>query len=87
MKLLFPLGIGLLVLLCWSLVQAVPQNTLQLLQPLIDATPINGTLRLAAGTYQGPAHIDHTMTMESDGTDVIQGDRRDRKSTRLNSSH
>jgi nitrous oxidase accessory protein len=54
-----------------SLAQAaVPQP----LQPLIDATPINGTLRLAPGVYRGPAHIRHTMTLEGAGLAVIQGD-------------
>jgi nitrous oxidase accessory protein len=46
----------------------------QPLQTLIDATPANGTLRLAPGIYLGPASINRTMTVEGAGQAIIQGD-------------
>jgi nitrous oxidase accessory protein len=46
------------------------------LQPLIDATPVGGILRLAPGTYLGPATISHSMTIEGARQAVIQGDGR-----------
>jgi nitrous oxidase accessory protein len=44
------------------------------LQPLIDATPPGGTLRLAAGSYAGPARIAKSMTLEGGHQAVIIGD-------------
>ena len=44
------------------------------LQPLIDATPAGGTLRLAAGSYAGPARIAKSMTLEGGRQAVIIGD-------------
>lgn len=70
---------GLLVLCAMgmSLVQATPQQTTQqkpqALQPLIDATPVGGRLRLAPGVYAGPANISHPMTLEGDHQATIQG--------------
>lgn len=46
------------------------------LQPLIDATPVGGTLRLAPGIYLGPATISHPMTIEGAHQAIIQGDGR-----------
>ncbi|MDP2809519.1 MAG: nitrous oxide reductase family maturation protein NosD [Rhodocyclaceae bacterium] len=44
------------------------------LQPLIDATPAGGTLRLAAGSYAGPAKIGRPMTLDGGRQAVIIGD-------------
>ena len=44
------------------------------LQPLIDATPAGGTLRLAPGSYAGPASISRTMTLDGGRQAVIIGD-------------
>ncbi|MCK9388766.1 MAG: nitrous oxide reductase family maturation protein NosD [Sulfuritalea sp.] len=44
-----------------------------LLQPLIDATPVGGTLRLAPGTYAGPATINKSMTLDGGRQAVIMG--------------
>lgn len=56
---------------------AAPATTSpQALQPLIDATPAGGTLRLAPGIYSGPAHITRPMTLDGAGQAVIQGDGR-----------
>ncbi|MEW6434764.1 MAG: nitrous oxide reductase family maturation protein NosD [Myxococcota bacterium] len=43
------------------------------LQPLIDATPTGGTLRLAPGTYSGPAHISRPMTLDGAGHATLDG--------------
>ena len=48
----------------------------QALQPLIDATPTNGTLHLVPGIYAGPASITRALTIEGAGKAVIQGDGR-----------
>jgi nitrous oxidase accessory protein len=44
------------------------------LQPLIDATPAGGTLRLAPGTYAGPATIGRPLTLDGGRRAVIRGD-------------
>jgi nitrous oxidase accessory protein len=44
------------------------------LQPLIDATPAGATLRLAPGSYAGPATIGRPMTLEGSRQAVIVGD-------------
>lgn len=44
------------------------------LQPLIDATPIGGTLKLAPGTYAGPVAITKTMTLDGGGAAVVEND-------------
>ena len=46
------------------------------LQPLIDATPPGGTLRLAPGRYQGPARIERPMVVEGGRQAIIEGDGR-----------
>lgn len=46
------------------------------LQPLIDATPGGGTLRLAPGEYAGPARIDRPLTVDGGGRAVLRGDGR-----------
>ncbi len=43
------------------------------LQALIDATPAGGTLRLAPGTYAGPASIGKSMTLDGGHHAVIVG--------------
>jgi len=43
------------------------------LQPLIDATPIAGTLTLAPGTYAGPVTIERPITIEGAGKATIDG--------------
>lgn len=63
----------LCVLGLWlPLAQAAPQT----LQSLIDATPAGGTLRLAPGSYLGPASIAKPLSLEGNGQAVIQGDGR-----------
>lgn len=62
-----------LTVLLWCtmpLALAAPQS----LQALIDAVPTGGTLRLAPGTYRGPATITKPMTLEGNGQATIQGD-------------
>ncbi len=44
------------------------------LQALIDATPVGGTLRLAPGTYAGPASISRAITLDGGRQAVIVGD-------------
>ncbi|MDP2109125.1 MAG: right-handed parallel beta-helix repeat-containing protein, partial [Rhodocyclaceae bacterium] len=44
------------------------------LQALIDATPAGGTLRLASGTYAGPATIHKPMTLDGGHRAVVIGD-------------
>ena len=43
------------------------------LQPLIDATPPGGTLRLAPGSYAGPATITRPLTLDGQGRARIDG--------------
>lgn len=64
--------LGWLLALWMSQTWAAPQA----LQPLIDATPAGGTLRLAPGIYLGPATINRPLLMEGAGQAVIQGDGR-----------
>jgi nitrous oxidase accessory protein len=44
------------------------------LQPLIDATPPGGTLRLAPGHYRGPARIERPIVLEGGRQATIDGD-------------
>lgn len=44
------------------------------LQALIDATPVGGTLRLAPGSYAGPATISRAITLDGGRQAVIVGD-------------
>jgi len=53
------------------LLLALPAAAQQPLQPLLDAVPAGGTLRLAAGRYAGPAVIDRPMSVEGGGKAVI----------------
>jgi nitrous oxidase accessory protein len=50
-----------------------PGEGLQPLQPLIDATPTGGTLRLPPGTYAGPATISRAMTLDGAGHATVDG--------------
>lgn len=43
------------------------------LQPLIDATPAGGVLRLTPGSYAGPAVIDKPLTIDGQGRAKIEG--------------
>ncbi len=43
-------------------------------QPLIDAAPAGGTLRLPPGSYAGPATIARPLTLDGGGKAVIIGD-------------
>lgn len=52
---------------------AVPAWAAQPLQALIDATPVGGLLRLAPGSYDGPAVIDKPMTLDGQGKAVVAG--------------
>ena len=56
------------------LLLSLPAWAAQPLQPLIDATPAGGTLRLAAGDYAGPATIDRPMTLDGGRRAVLRGD-------------
>ncbi len=61
------------------LVTAAPASAtpgLTPLQPLIDATPVNGTLRLAPGSYAGPVTITRPMTLDGGHRVTIVGDGR-----------
>ncbi len=60
----------LLILLAWLV---LPAQAALPLQALIDATPPGGTLRLAPGSYVGPAHIGRPMTLEGGHQAVILG--------------
>ena len=44
-----------------------------MLQPLIDATPAGGTLRLAPGDYLGPARIGRPLTLQGGGRATLSG--------------
>lgn len=52
---------------------ALPAWAAQPLQALIDATPVDGVLRLAPGSYGGPAVIDKPMTLDGQGKAVVEG--------------
>lgn len=43
------------------------------LQPLVDATPTGGTLRLEPGTYAGPAVISRPLTLDGQGHATVDG--------------
>jgi nitrous oxidase accessory protein len=43
------------------------------LQSLIDAAPAGGVLRLAPGTYAGPAVLDKPLTLEGQGKAIVDG--------------
>jgi nitrous oxidase accessory protein len=62
---------ALVVLFAQTALAAPPP--LQALQPLIDATPAGGTLRLAPGDYAGPATILRPLTLDGQGKARIQG--------------
>jgi nitrous oxidase accessory protein len=55
---------------------ALPALAAPPLQPLIDATPAGGTLRLAPGSHAGPAVIDRPLTLDGGGQARIAGDGR-----------
>ena len=55
---------------------ALPAWAAPALQPLIDATPIGGTLRPAAGVYAGPAVIDRPMTIDGGGKVTVDAGNR-----------
>lgn len=50
-----------------------PAAAMQPLQPLIDATPAGGVLRLAAGDYAGPATLTRPMTLDGGGKARLLG--------------
>jgi len=43
------------------------------LQPLIDATPVAGTLKLEPGVYAGPVSIERPLTIDGGGKATIDG--------------
>ena len=51
-----------------------PKQPLAALQPLIDATPPGGVLRLAPGRYAGPVRIDRPLVLDGGGQAVIDGE-------------
>jgi nitrous oxidase accessory protein len=55
---------------------ALPAFAGQSLQPLIDATPAGGLLRLPPGDYAGPAVISRPLRLEGGGRAVLRGDGR-----------
>lgn len=62
--------LGALLLACSiQTAQAAPPA----LQPLIDATPIGGTLRPAPGVYGGPASVNKPMTLDGGGKVTLDG--------------
>lgn len=70
MQVALPLALAM-ALVCDLALAAAPRP----LQPLIDATPAGGTLRLAPGTYQGPARVARPMVLDGGGrTATIVGD-------------
>jgi nitrous oxidase accessory protein len=58
------------------LLAALPAWAAQPLQPLIDATPAGGDLRLAAGEYAGPAVIARPLRLDGGGRALLRGDGR-----------
>ena len=62
-----------LLVLCSLALLPVGVQAIQPLQPWIDLTPAGHTLRLPAGTYRGPAHVDKAITIEGDGQAIIDG--------------
>ncbi|HMV53062.1 MAG TPA: nitrous oxide reductase family maturation protein NosD [Rhodocyclaceae bacterium] len=63
---------ALLILLPIVAIAPVAQAA-QPLQPWLDMAPAGGVLRLAPGTYAGPAVISKPLTLEGDGKVVIDG--------------
>jgi nitrous oxidase accessory protein len=64
---------SLLPLLPILLALAAPTSLAASLQELIDATPAGGILRLAPGTYAGPAAITRPLTLDGGGKVSILG--------------
>lgn len=62
-------------LIAWVVLPALAAPAIPL-QALIDATPAGGTLRLAPGTYAGPAAITRPLTLDGGRRAVIRGDGR-----------
>lgn len=71
-------GVGLPTAVAAVTIQTAqaPQQPLPLLQPLIDAVPSGGTLRLNPGRYQGPAQITRPMVLDGGGAATVEGDGR-----------
>jgi nitrous oxidase accessory protein len=63
-------------LLAWLVLPALAAHAAPAipLQPLIDATPAGGTLRLAPGSYAGPVTINRSLTLDGGRHAVIVGD-------------
>ena len=55
---------------CLALLFALPAAA-QPLQPLIDATPAGGVLRLAPGRYAGPAAVERPLVIDGGGKAVV----------------
>lgn len=58
---------------CFACSAAKPLQSAQPLQPLLDAAPAGATLRLAPGTYAGPATIHRALTLDGGGAARIEG--------------
>jgi nitrous oxidase accessory protein len=56
------------------LLLALPARAAQPLQPLLDATPAGGLLKLAPGDYAGPALIDRPIQVDGGGRARLHGD-------------
>jgi nitrous oxidase accessory protein len=62
-----------LLLTYTGMVGSAAPESLRLLQPLIDATPSGGVLRLPPGQYAGPVSVTHPIVIDGGGHAVIQG--------------
>lgn len=58
---------------CLAFLLAVPALAAQPLQPLLDAAPAGGTLRLPPGRYAGPAVVVRPLTLDGGGRATVDG--------------
>jgi nitrous oxidase accessory protein len=65
-------ALAVLLLSLWAVgAQAAPPQGAIPLQPLIDETPVGGTLTLPPGVYSGPAVINKMMVLDGGGQAVL----------------
>lgn len=61
------------LILAWGLLLPLGAGA-ESLQPLVDATPVGGVLRLAPGVYQGPVRVTKSMTIDGNDAATVEND-------------